>query len=943
MSRPCGCCQPSAPLVPAPKYNRPGLSAIAYRVGTYARFRETMLEAIAGTPELAGLTTRQSDDYAITFFDLWAAVLDVLTFYQERYANEAFLRTARQAASLQRLARLLDYSPRPGVAALDELAFTIDAGREVAIPVGLRVQSVPQGSEPPQTFETLETVTADARFNRLRVYPAPAPANPLAQGSTGAVLDRLDGPRMAAALSPNDAVVLFNDGGSDFPEQKKIGALAVADDRVGLKWTTAIQGADWSPATLAYKFRRTFRLYGYNAPATFMQATQTDSAPGGLQWNVVSTDFSNPGGTTFALDSRYNDLAVGTQLLFVAPAAPQAPALNAVAVEEGAVQATLSAVFDEFLGTGFKPEMGLNLASVEGIDIIASPAGAIFNLPGLQTILVTVTQTSQTPVSVKGQGQQSNPSSPISDTVTQVTVQPVNPQNAIGAISDIRSVVVYELAGDPIAFWASAYGARLTSATVYLPGVLVQDENGVAIETGRTISQNAFVPGVRIRPDDLEVGRKVLLLDGAGQAIQAAVQSPAVLDAAAGAAAGAFCHLVLTLNVESISLDAASAVLLGNVALASHGETVSHEVLGSGDASETFQQFALQKQPLTYVPSSAPGGVTSSLSVAVNRVRWAEAPELYAQPPTAQVYSTRQNDAGNTIVQFGDGNSGALLPTGTANVVASYRVGSGLAGRVAANSLTTLLDRLPYLTAATNPLAADGGADPEAPAAVRQNAPRTVRTFGRAVSLRDFEDLIAAPGEVAKALATWVWDGLAPAVHLTVAGQEGGAFRDLTSLGNTLANARDPNFRLLVDNYSPVPLLVAAKLWIDPTYGQADVLAAAQQALLDGLSFDRLGLGLSIPLSQIYLILQGVGGVTGADVTLFGFKQPTGMSNADFQADLTSRGVTRLANGAVAPVQDQLRIFGARPNPAAPGTVLAAELAWIATPAQDVTVTAQNG
>ncbi|HEV2387300.1 MAG TPA: baseplate J/gp47 family protein [Candidatus Acidoferrales bacterium] len=940
MTQPCGCCEPGAPLVPLPEENRPGLSAIAYRIGTYASFRETMLDAIAGAPELAALSTRQSDDYSVTFLELWAAVLDVLTFYQERYANEVFLRTAQQPASLQRLARLLDYSPRPGVAALDDLAFTIDAGRVVDIPAGLRVQSVPQAGEQPQTFETLEAITADARFNRLRVYPAPATLNPLAQASTEAELDALKGPALAAALSPNDPVVLFNDGGSDPVEEKKIAALAIADGRVTLRWTTPVQGGDWTATTQAYKFRRTFRLYGYNAPASFMLPVPTDNAPGGLQWNLMTTDFSNPGGNTLALDGRYGDLAAGTQLLVVAPTNPVIAPVDGLAAVEAAAEAQ-AAMASAFFGAGFGSGMILNRLS--SIDINAANLGTILDFAGVQTILVTVTQTDQAGVSVQGKNQPANTTSPISDTVTQVTVQPVNSQNTIGSIDDIRGAVVYELVGDPITFRGAVYPDQLTSATVYLPGVLAEDERGLGIEVNRTIQQNAFVPGVVLHPEDLDVGREVLLLDDAGLPIPAAIQSPAAIVAAAGAGPGAFAHLVVPLTADSVALETASAVLLGNVARASHGETVRNEVLGNGDASQTFQRFTLQKQPLTYVPGSGPGGVTSSLQLAVNRVSWSETPELYAQPPTAQVYSTRQTDAGKTLVQFGDGNAGAVLPTGSGNVVATYRIGSGLAGRVGANSLTTLLDRLQYLNAVTNPLAADGGADPESPDAVRQNAPRTVRTFGRAVSLRDFEDLITSSGEVAKALATWVWDGLAPAVHLTVAGQEGGTFSDLASLGNTLANARDPNFRLLLGNYGQVPILVAAKLWVDPAYAQADVLSAAQQALLAGLAFDQLSLGQTIHLSQIYLLLQGVAGVTGVEVTLLGFKRPAGMSDSDFQAYLDSRNVTRLADGAVAPVQTNLRIFSARPDPANPGRVLPAEMARIETPSQDVTITAQNG
>src|SRR5262249_4119017 len=156
----------------------------------------------------------QIDDDAVTFINLWAALLDVLTFYQERYANEVFLRTAQQPESLRRLARLLDYRPRPGVAALADLAFTLNAGKTAQIPCGLRVQSVPAQNQQPHTYETLQSITADARFNRLRIFPKPQPKNPLHQGSPAAILDRLDGPSFLAALSANDPVILFNAGGT---------------------------------------------------------------------------------------------------------------------------------------------------------------------------------------------------------------------------------------------------------------------------------------------------------------------------------------------------------------------------------------------------------------------------------------------------------------------------------------------------------------------------------------------------------------------------------------------------------------------------------------------------------------------------------------------------------------------------------------------------------
>src|SRR5437867_12841564 len=97
----CRCCElpPSTPLA---VFNRPGLEAIVFRAGTYSSFRLSMLQRIAGMPALSTLQTRSDDDYSITFIDMWATIADILTFYQERIANEGYLRTARLRASILR-------------------------------------------------------------------------------------------------------------------------------------------------------------------------------------------------------------------------------------------------------------------------------------------------------------------------------------------------------------------------------------------------------------------------------------------------------------------------------------------------------------------------------------------------------------------------------------------------------------------------------------------------------------------------------------------------------------------------------------------------------------------------------------------------------------------------------------------------------------------------
>lgn len=163
-------------------FNRPGLPELAYRVGTHPAFLRRMLAELPnqeipdgpnrGSRPLASLTTRAGEDPAIALLDAWATVADVLTFYQERIANEGFLRTAAERRSVLELARAIGYELNPGVAAGTFLAFTVEdapgAPGTATVPQGTRVQSIPGQEELPQTFETTEEIRAHAEWNALR-------------------------------------------------------------------------------------------------------------------------------------------------------------------------------------------------------------------------------------------------------------------------------------------------------------------------------------------------------------------------------------------------------------------------------------------------------------------------------------------------------------------------------------------------------------------------------------------------------------------------------------------------------------------------------------------------------------------------------------------------------------------------------------------------------
>ena len=172
MNEPCGCCEGAELLTPISTANRPGLDALAYRAGTHAIFLETMRARLSSSdfPSLANLKTRDANDPAIALLDAWATVADVLTFYQERIANEGYLRTATERRSILELARLVGYALRPGVAATVYPAFTMETGynKGSEIPAGTRIQSIPGLGEMPQFFETSEKIEARADWNNLQ-------------------------------------------------------------------------------------------------------------------------------------------------------------------------------------------------------------------------------------------------------------------------------------------------------------------------------------------------------------------------------------------------------------------------------------------------------------------------------------------------------------------------------------------------------------------------------------------------------------------------------------------------------------------------------------------------------------------------------------------------------------------------------------------------------
>lgn len=413
----------------------------------------------------------------------------------------------------------------------------------------------------------------------------------------------------------------------------------------------------------------------------------------------------------------------------------------------------------------------------------------------------------------------------------------------------VRDVTVHELSGPEIALWDRSFPDEIEGARVLLP--------------------------LAVDPPALEEGREVILDDEHRPPLATvveAVESEEIY--------GREGRTLLTLkDPPPEPLDAKKAKLRANVVPASHGETVAKERLGVGDATLPFQRLQLGKRPLTRVPR--PGvryGAGAEFELRVGGLRWEEAEELLGHAPGDRVYAIETADDGTTAVRFGDGEIG-MRPASGAEIVARYRQGLGRVGRVGAERLSMPLDRPRGLSGVLNPLPAEGGAEPEGLEQARESAPAAVRTLGRVVSLRDFEDAAREAALVVKARAAVVRGLEGAGVDLTVAGEDGAELGpdSLADLGDDLDARRDPHRRLTIRNYTEVRVEVTAKIIAHDPDRQPDALeAAAREAVLDAFSFERRELGRPLHASDVLAVLQGVSGVVGVDLDPFGYVTSTG-------------------------------------------------------------------
>jgi len=367
---------------------------------------------------------------------------------------------------------------------------------------------------------------------------------------------------------------------------------------------------------------------------------------------------------------------------------------------------------------------------------------------------------------------------------------------------------------------------------------------------------------------------------------------------------GGFTELLLDTPLET-AFDPESVTVCANVAPATHGETVFHEVLGSGNASKANQEFVLKKPPLTYTSGAGAEGAKSTLTVRVTGgpphgylnegesmesieekgILWEETGSLYQSGPVSNEYMVQIDENNKTHVIFGDGEKGTRLPTGIENVTATYRSGGGSIGNVNAEQLVLLKTRILGIQKVTNPLPAQGGTDPETLENARSSAPRGIRPLERIVSIDDYRDFTRNFAGIAKASIKELWNGHNKAVHITVAGTDGATVKKDTPLYNNLSAAihtyRAVPMPYQIDSYAPVYFNIEAKITVKPGMDTGNLDKQVRTKLRKSFDFEAGDLGCEVSASGIIALIQETTGVLAVDLyALYITDTPKSKNNA---------------------------------------------------------------
>lgn len=823
---------------PARIYNRPALDEIGYRIGGFTEMRAHILDQINKAPALQAWTHRGNDDPGIAMVESAAIVGDILTFYQKLYANESYIRTARWRESIADLVRLSGYCLSPGVAGQTTFSLEVKGDVPVNVPAGFGLKAQLEDVTEPVEFETRAELTAQPRLSVFNLYrPRQIPS--IAPGTNQFVIVTGDG----SSFAKNDRL-LVGSASPDSNDPKRINSaeIVVVDEvqesfgEYLVKVKGAITKASTSSPIMAYKLGRSFRHFGHTAPPN---AVDTSTEPA----TTRATKFERP------LDE---DTGTG----FVEPTLKSTEFLMDQEVDDLAVGNRILIQASLKKDTTVKPK---------GSKKNAQTAQSKFD----RTLVRTIQSVAQGAYTW-------GPSSGACTRITLDSALPSQVQSLHGMTQassvDIRSMVFHEVIGEPVqlkAAYKNTAPARGNELYYYGTG-----------------SQHQAL-----------MNRRLLLVGP-----DAETRSVQVMSVEASSATTATQNLMRRINLDqsvayrNFDFDEAAVTVYGNLVDVTQGKSEKEITLGSGDQRRIFQTFPLAKAPLTYLlDETRTPAETPELKIYVDGNLWRQLDTLFTASADDHTYIVREDDEGNSFIQFGDGVHGARLPSGKNNVVAIYRTGNGANGELKADTSPQATGKLKELSKVHLYHRVTGGAQPESEDCARSSAPGRMQSLGRLVGLQDYEaETLAIPG-VLKAKAAWVAADGVPCLSMVVL-TESGTEEDtdrVRDIIRTYSRCRGASrFPIDVVHGARQYVYLDITVGFDATYREADLTQAIHQDLGAESSADEEGgsglfslvnrqFGESAHRSHIIAAVQQIDGVTWVKLTSARFINMSGYTGSD--------------------------------------------------------------
>jgi len=817
------------PVFPAEIKNRPALDTIDYRIGTYSNMREHLLDRLNRSSTLAAWTHRGADDPGIAVLEGSAIVGDILTYYQSLYGNEAFLRTAKLRESVSDLVRFLGYRLSPGVGGDALFAVKVKGDMPVTVPMGFGFKAMLSGQNKDSEFESSKEIIAWPHISAFHLYRPPQGEQTIQAGGNQLALKAVAGAEdltsiQSVDIGKGDRIILVPDAsmfdeGKSYTEQQKSEILIVSKVETILGRVVISFEGNLSET-------RTSSVTAYKIDRTFRH----------FGYNAANK-INKFDGTIVEQEDTVFDRNISS---------------NA---------ASLTSDSDYYSGfTSYEMPLDQEVNDLAlGGKLICQGRADFADQNNAGFTVVKEIKEIQPDSLVWGH---------TSGSASVITLDSLLLSNMVDAKMDIQKNRFHEVVSQELTLIAPA---------IWHDGMF---SDGKLQFFGRYDEVKALAD------------RSLLLVNEDSGQVQSASSNNSLADFETALKDRD------TINqwMWNISLDQVPAfkradfdqvepavIVYGNLVSATQGKTEKKAVLGSGDNRQSFQSFAIPKAPLTYLlddnqtPAEAP-----ELAVYVEGILWELVDNFFGCKADAKVYVVRQDQDGNSLIQFGDGKTGARLPSGRNNVTALYRTGIGAAGSLESGTKAKGTGKLKELEDVFMPIAVVGGGEAESGDGARDAAPGKIQSLDRLVGLADFESEALAIAGVIKVRADWDAPSGTPLVSIVVLSETAGdaAIANVQDAMNGFNRSRGPaRFPIQVEQGFRQYVYLDVRVGFMASYRPENIELAIKQALgmggeegngVDGehglFSLGNRAFGQGAHLSQIEAAIQQVEGVAWVEI-----------------------------------------------------------------------------